>query len=333
MHHKEIYAAPAVGQGSRAAVGFLLALGALAAGCATPRTAPPSAVAPPAGASPAPSVRTASYELHAPSDAIAQTVRVELDRGAATFGRYFGAAPPPIGVVVFKSVDEMRAFDWTPIQSRTSGVLPWLVQFEGNPTVSASTVEGERALSHEACHMFLIGQTSRTLGRAVVSPPGSPLSYGDPALPDWFDEGVATLCEPESLHQSRVAQLRAAGDSTIPFPELFRMEHPAWRQLQAMLDAQRAATGDTAGRTGPGVTTLRVRRGALVGVRSGTFYSQTNSVLEFLAEREGPRFVGRLGEGLARGQTVEQVLAAHARTLPRDVAGLEREWKAWRAAR
>lgn len=326
-------------RGRMAARMITLALAGLASACAAPQRAPAAAAGPSAEALPAARVRTASYELYAPNDAVAEAVRQELDRGAAIFERHFGVAPPLIGVMVFNSTDEMRAFDWAPFRARFRAVLPWLVQFEGDPTVSATGVEGQRAISHEACHVFLMAQTSVTLGRtagpAARPGAGAPRSYGDPALPDWFDEGVATLCEPEALHESRVAQLRAVADSTIPLAELFSMEHPVWRQLQNVMDAQRAGAGDTARvpGTGPGITRLRVRPGEFGGTRGITFYSQTNSVLEFMAEREGPVFVARLGEGLARGKTVEEVLAAHARRLPHGIPALEQEWKAWHTTR
>jgi hypothetical protein len=111
------------------------------------------------------------------------------------------------------------------------------------------------------------------------------------------------------------------------------MEHPAWRQLQTLLDAQRAAAGDTgrARNQNPGMITLRVPRGGL-DPRSGMFYAHSGSLLQFMREGEGPGFVDRLGEGLARGQSVEQVLGAQARNLPRNLADLEREWKVWAAA-
>lgn len=301
------------------------------AACAAPGSSPagaPAAATPiAADGMPPVHVRTATYELYAPTDAIAQAVRGELDRAALTFERHFGAAPPPIGVVVFSSVDELRTFDWAPIRPRVRAVLPWIVQPGADPTVSRSMVEGQRALAHEACHLYLIARTGVLLDRPAGPVTGAGPSYGDPALPDWFDEGVATLCEPPAVHATRVAAIRSAGDSAIAFAELFRMEHPAWRRIQAMMAAQRAA-GDTSGAGRPGVVTVRVPAGS-VAASPSIFYAETNSVLEFMADREGPRFVGRLGEGLARGLSVEQVLAAHARRLPRDVPALEREWKLW----
>lgn len=304
----------------------VLALALGTGACATPGAVP---------AGTARTAGTAAYELHAPSDSLARPIRGELDRAVGVFERYFGTRPPPIAVVVFRSPDEMRAYDWAPIRARFTEMLPWLVQFGGSPTVGASPVEGNNALAHEACHLFLIAHTGKVLGRRVRRAPGAPPAYGDPALPDWFDEGVATLCEPPALNATRQASLRGLGDSTIALTELFRMEHPAWRQLQAMMEAQRSAAGDTArnARRGPTVETIRVRGGTLGGGNAPAFYAQTNSVLEFLAAREGPRFIGVLGAALARGQTVQQALAAHARHVPSDPVALEREWKAWLAAK
>jgi hypothetical protein len=75
-------------------------------------------------------VRHASYELYAPNDSIAQSARAELDHAASSFQDHFGQAPPPIGVVMFGSAEEMRTFDWSPIRARAREVLPWFHSLE-----------------------------------------------------------------------------------------------------------------------------------------------------------------------------------------------------------
>jgi hypothetical protein len=52
------------------------------------------------------------------------------------------------------------------------------------------------------------------------------------------------------------------------------------------------------------------------------------TLLEFLAETEGDRFVGRIGESLARGESLDKVLKA-ARKAPTDIAQLEAAWVKW----
>jgi len=299
-------------------------------GCATAPAAPAGSAQPGASTRPA-----AAYELYAPSDSVARPMRGELDRAVDVFERYFGAEPPPIAVVVFRSSDEMRAFDWAPIRARHNDVLPWVVRFDADPTVGASAMEERNALAHEACHLFLVAHTGKVLGRRAQPTPGAAPTYGHPALPDWFDEGVATLCDPPSLTAERQAQLRGLGDSTIALPELFTMEHPAVRQIHAVLEAQRSASGDTARdvRRNPTVERVRIPRSGMDRGRTLAFYAQSNSVLQFLAEREGPRLIGALGTSLARGESMERALAAHARRVPSDPVALEREWKAWLAAK
>jgi len=230
----------------------------------------------------------------------------------------------------------MRTFDWFPLRRRGLISLPWLVELGDDPSRGRGGLEGTRALSHEACHLFLIAHTGRTLGRTASRPTGAPRSYGDPALPDWFDEGVATLCEFPALRAQRRQQLGRVSDRTIPFADFFRMEHPLYAQVQALLAAQRAAAGtDTTSKPrGTTVQRLTIPLGGIPGLdaeRGAVFYAQAHSVIEFLAERNGLEFVGLLGEALARGQSVDQVLARQVRSVPRDVSALEREWKAWLA--
>ena len=279
-----------------------------------------------------------AYELYAPTREAAGTAQVELDHAVSTFRRYFGTEPRALGVVVFPSIEAMRSFDWTLLRERGLRPLPWLVSLGESPRQGGTGIEGTRALSHEACHLYLIGHTSHLLGRSADRVAGAPRTYGDPSLPDWFDEGVATLCEFPVLQAQRIAHLAHVGDRTIPFVDLFRMEHPAFAGLMKVLEAQGAAmVPDSAsgGRTQVQVRQMRLPAGGIPGVdreQSLTFYAQAQSLLKFMAEREGPAFVGLLGEALARGQSVEQVLASHARNLPKNVPGFEREWKTWVAA-
>jgi hypothetical protein len=52
------------------------------------------------------------------------------------------------------------------------------------------------------------------------------------------------------------------------------------------------------------------------------------TLLEFLADAEGARFIGQIGESLARGESMEKILKA-ARKAPADPTQLEVAWVKW----
>ncbi len=311
---------------------LVFVLGSVATACAGTQAAAPGPVA----AAPAPSLAAdtppvrlvaPTYQLFASTEEAAQAARTELDSATVRFRRLFGAEPPPLGVVVFTSVEAMRGYDWAPLRAQGLRTLPWLVMQGEGAGRTPLGLHGPRAMSHEACHMFMIGHTSRTLGRTVDRAPGGPSAYGDASMPDWFEEGIAVACEPPSRRAQRREQMRSAAAPLIPLAELFRMEHPAHRQIQAMLAAE---PRDSTQRGQPQMREIRIPAGGATG-SSAIFYPQTQAVLEFLEER-GPGTVAHLGEGLARGQTMEQLLASAGGNVPRDIPSLEREWKAWFAA-
>ncbi|MBA4158214.1 MAG: hypothetical protein H0X65_12155 [Gemmatimonadetes bacterium] len=144
-------------------------------------------------------------------------------------------------------------------------------------------------------------------------------SYGDPRMPDWFDEAVAVLCEPEDMRAERREAMRRGVGSRRSLTDFFAMDYPA------------------AGHTAPaGVqpeAEQRSRRPRITITRGDTgepdlFYPQALSVAEFLIEREGPEVIGRLAEGFARELSVDDMLL-QGRNLPEDVNALEAEWLRW----
>jgi hypothetical protein len=181
-----------------------------------------------------------------------------------------------------------------------------------------------RVLSHEVCHMFLIAHLNQRLGRtraqvaeaSQTARAHSGGSYGDPMLPDWFDEATATLCETPTLQQKRRAYAREHRAEMIPLAQLFAMPHP-----------------NVAGRTGTEAasgTRVTVEVGGQGAPQDHMFYPQVLTLAQFLAEREGPEFIGRVAENLARGRSMPEILRG-ARNLPADLDSLQRAYAAWLA--
>ena len=64
--------------------------------------------------------------------------------------------------------------------------------------------------------------------------------------------------------------------------------------------------------------------------RGALFSIESYAVAQYLAEREGPAFVGTLAERLIAGARIDDVVAT-ARGVPANVTALEPAWRAWLA--
>lgn len=261
------------------------------------------------------------YELRAPSTAALRATQIQLDSAIGRFRRYIGE-PPKIGVIVFALGATPSAADSAWFRLRNLPGL-WLPTTLNGGEVSGTAVDREHGgdllqqfVAHEACHTWFHAYIEGMLSgsqraRAITLSTGA--HYGHPAVPDWFDEAVAMLCERPDQQQRRRGYMRRHLDERIPLAEFFSMSHP-------VAEGRAATTGSEAaeGR----------RRSMMQTPRGHLFYSQALSVVEFLAEREGPAFVGQLARQLAHGRLMSEVLK-EARRVPQEVAQLDVEWRAW----
>lgn len=180
-----------------------------------------------------------------------------------------------------------------------------------------------KTLGHEVCHQLVAGIADRA---ARGDRPAR--GYGHPALPDWFDEMAATLCESDAARERRHAYLRAHPELRIPLAEFARMEHPVRVAV--------SVRGGSAPRPAPGDAVQVIRgeeaRRLVRNMNAGLFYAQALSLGEFISARGGAPALRTLAERLAAGRTLDQALADANRTapaLPASVADLEAEWLRW----
>lgn len=284
---------------------------------------------------PPPGYRAAAgdgYVVYAPSPHALREGVAEVRGARATFRRRFGVAPRPLVVVLADSPAALRAIGLRRLARPGAALLPFVTRAHLAAAADAdpgAQVEDRAAgrfwadgstLGHEVCHQLVAGHADRTSRRRE----GSPRDYGHPALPDWFDEMAATLCESPAARARRHAYVRAALPRRIPLAELARMEHPARARMAAAgLPSSgapvRSVTGDAA-------------RALLRGADVPLFYAQSLSLGEFLSERGGPRALRLLADQLAAGRTLDDALAAARRRvpgLPGSTAALEGEWVRW----
>jgi PDZ domain len=182
-----------------------------------------------------------------------------------------------------------------------------------------------KTLSHEACHNYVAGYAEDLPGGRR----GAADAYGHAALPDWFDEMAATLCESPASQARRRAHLRANLHQRIPLAELARMEHPlAANRLVRVIEL-----GD--GFKGSPVQVIgreQLQRALRGSPDAMLFYSQALSLGEFLFERGGTPALQALARRLNAGDDLDAALREAHRTSPRlpaSLAQLEEEWVRW----
>lgn len=167
------------------------------------------------------------FELYAADALIARVGEENMKFAVEQFRRHFGHDPHPIAIVYFDG--ESATLKTAEFQRR--GLLALAIpsgsaqrESGGASTAAVPSQLGESFLeTHEACHAYLIAYVDATQGATSQSKPNG---YGHPDIPDWFDEGIATLCEGERSTTERHAELRRQLDRHIPFAEFFAMRHP-----------------------------------------------------------------------------------------------------------
>ncbi|MGI8496423.1 MAG: hypothetical protein ACR2OG_02410 [Gemmatimonadaceae bacterium] len=248
-------------------------------------------------------IRNDRFEVYGPTAASVAAVRDDLDHSTREFRRYFGIYAPLFAVVLFDTPEKSQSFDPTALRNRGLRVVRIArpARSEGR---SLRDDNAERwPVSRRAAVVMLGGWASRK--RAADS------SDAESRLPVWYRQAVTGLTAAPQGYEGRGGFLSRVGSSeTIPLVEIF---------------ASKSALADSVNQTemdGPDPSQPRERS------RSLLFSSEARSVAQYLAEKEGPEFIGAIGEKLLAGQSMETILQ-QSRVVPKDIPALEAVWRAW----
>jgi hypothetical protein len=248
-----------------------------------------------------------SYELYAPTKADIELARPELEFAATQFRKYFGVTAPQIAVVL--SNDQRGALPVVgDVAAKGLPVLNWLTDAAwAGQHGGASTHSESHILPHEACHLFLVTYVNERITRERAGAK-APSHYGHPQIPDWFDEGVASLCERPDMQARRRAKLKERLTNRIPLDELFTMAHP----LAAGIPV-RSMPGGVPNTMKPGtrvgaVTFSGSQLPQEMVARTVTFYAQVFSVIDYLSRTAAPESMRVLADRMAAGATTRQAL-------------------------
>ncbi|MEJ7809847.1 MAG: hypothetical protein WKG32_05445 [Gemmatimonadaceae bacterium] len=348
---------------SRARAATVLCAVALASGCSTLRERFPKrdAVFVPValsigemrvtGSDTAYVVSGAGYELAAPTREALQDARPVIESGARAFRRYFAEDAPPV-VVELRAMGRIRG-------DRRDGRIPPGVRGQLDSaltraperlpdgrrrvTVPLLTVRDERGrgagndfpappptyIARPVIRAWLASYAdAQVTGLSVVaaSDSATEASRGDPRIPDWLETALYQLIAGSSAQDLLVAQLAAQPEgSLIPLRALVDSANAFGARDVPSREIAPPGEREHGGRGQP-----RSGRGTARLDRQMLFTAEALALARFLAEREGPEFIGRIAQRTIRGAHIDQALR-DARNVPTDLDALEATFRSWLA--
>jgi hypothetical protein len=284
------------------------------------------------------------YEIVAPRRDLLPDAKLELDRASREFIRIFEVDPPPIVVRLLDSLPPRLRADSAP-PPLGPRVLPVLVPrvrkgFENDPRFRRPP-----AVARAAARGWFAAYVDTRFAKDTTGRP-APLPYlagEDPRLPDWLEDAVPAMIAGSSMVEFRVAQLADRPKELLPLRELFAAQRPGAARTADSAAASPSVTG--APTSAPGAPPrddatveraqagwddprTRGRRMSPEVERVMRFTAQSLSVAQFLAEREGPAFMGRITDRLLDGGTMTTALG-DAHSVPNDLDALDAAWRTW----
>ncbi len=200
----------------------------------------------------------------------------------------------------------------------------------------------EGVVPHEAGHGWFIRTFWPDLAPATRTG-----HYGGPA-PDWMDETAAILMENDEFAEQRrrgFEQVYRDGERSaaltditaaelIDLPHFLSRTHPMAGSGSSILSAEQMRARQLS--EGTNIVVMSGDEARQRGRGGLMFYLQGRMFADFLVEQTGdPQVFAQIGAALARGDTMEQWLAAAGprHRLPTTVAALDQAWRGWLIAK
>jgi len=268
--------------------------------------------------------------VYAPTATAAREGREDVQHARSRFRALFGTQAPALVVVLVEDPEHLQHMDLARLRPRGGRVLPFLTRTGLSASADSAMVavpeqgDGDgKLLAHEACHGYVAALADGVAGIGPVRE-----GYGHDALPDWFDESIATLCESEERRAARRRYFRDHLNQRIPLTVFTHMPHP----LSGAEVLDKLGIHDTPGQASVQILTAERIREALPDSDPMLFYAQALSLGEFIEERMGEGEMHLLARSLANspdfGRALEEVHRA-VPGIPATVDALEAEWLRW----
>ena len=246
--------------------------------------------------------RNDRFEVYGPSPEAVYDGYEQLNRAVRSFERHFGTRAPKLAVVLFRDTVQQLSPDATrAIRDRGFTIVTY-----ARPR--AARRRSYRLLDYGGVSWPIAPVAAREMLRVYAEGRVGGAARGTDVmdrLPVWY----------------RAAVIHLVGDAgTIANDlEFVRETRGAWQPFRTLLTLAVPASGDSLldpVRRNEASDHLR-----MVAAQSSTFG-------RYLAEREGPAVIGRIGSGYLAGKSLAEMIAAF-HTAPRGLDDLESRWKAW----
>lgn len=249
--------------------------------------------------------RADEYEIYGPSALSVSTAERQVDRAYREFVKHFGAHAPPMAIVVADSEFAISPSDVGSFAKRRIHTFVYvrphnLRDIEG---VSADTPEDEiwPVAGRVARELFAAYVEQRRHVPPEVESHSHAGDYHLDPFPSWYVDAVVAVLSDPGVPDRVMEYLRDHLSDAAPVATLLDMHPP------------NPGVADT-------IAASRERR-ALIG-------AEGVALTLFLAEREGPRVVGRLADAFLAGGTARDVLS-QSHHVPQNDRDFERVWRNW----
>ena len=265
-------------------------------------------------------ISSTNYVIIAPTKALAETRRRELEWSARIFETLMGVPPPrgrivltrmPVGSAMAANggaVTLMNAVPLTPQPPAADGTY-WVMPWYSDEKAAGGRIGQGSVLTHEAAHMQLVMTVNFHSGDALKKLFNG---YGS-FLPDWLDEAVAVFHEPEKLKAARRKRFQLA--ARLPLRAFFTMGHPGTAHSVQVFHVE-AKTAEEARRklAAYEATQQQALKTSAESLAQGSasvdvFYGQALAVIEYCTARGGLPFFRYLVVQQNYGKPMEEVLA------------------------
>lgn len=244
--------------------------------------------------------RNDRFEVYGPNPEAVYDGYEQLNRAVRSFERHFSTSAPRLAVILYRdSVQRLDSATVRSIRDRGFAVVSYL-----RPRKAGR--RSYRVIDYGGVSWPIAPTAAREMLRLFAEGKAGTRTAALDRFPVWY----------------RAAVIHLVGDAgTIANDlEFVRDTRGHWQPLKTLLTLVVPTSVDDAmldpSRRNDAPDHLR-----MVAAQSSTFG-------RFLAEREGPAAIGRIGAGYLSGRSLTEMIAEF-HTAPKDVEELETRWKAW----
>lgn len=245
--------------------------------------------------------RSDRFEVYGPSSEAVYDGYEQLNRAVRAFERHFSVRAPKLAFVLFPdTVQSLDAESLRAIRERGFTLVPY-----SRPR-AARNRRSYRVLNYGGVSWPIAPTAAREMLRQYAeSRAGSAPAEVMDRFPVWY----------------RAAVIHLVGDAGTLANDLefVRETRSHWQPMKTLLTLAVPASGDSL------LDPLR-RNDAPEHLRMVA--AQSSTFGRYLADREGPAVIGRIGSGYLSGRSLNEMIAEF-HTAPKSVDELEARWKAW----